>query len=341
MKKLLTSTVLVTGTLLTSALAFSLTAAEASAAEDCGSVTIAEMNWASAGVAANVDKFILENGYDCSVSLVTGDTMPTFTSMNEKGQPDMAPEMWANAVREPLTKAVEDGRLIETVPVLSEGGVEGWWIPKYFADAHPEIKTVEDALAHPELFPAPEDASKGAVYNCPSGWNCEITTSNLFRAYKAGDKGFDLIDSGSAAGLDGSIASAFEKQAGWLGYYWSPTTVLGKYEMVKLDAGVELDQAAWDTCTAVADCPDPKVNAYPVSEVVTVITKDFAKKAGVTMDYVKTRQWDNTTVGKVLAWMDENQGTNEDGARYFFENYEELWSKWLPQDVAEKVKAAL
>ena len=30
--------------------------------------------------------------------------MPTFTSMNEKGVPDVAPELWANAVVEPLTK---------------------------------------------------------------------------------------------------------------------------------------------------------------------------------------------------------------------------------------------
>ena len=52
------------------------------------------MNWASAGVAAYVDKIILENGYGCNVTVVTGDTMPTFASMNEKGQPDMAPEFW-------------------------------------------------------------------------------------------------------------------------------------------------------------------------------------------------------------------------------------------------------
>ena len=34
---------------------------------------------------ANVDKIILEKGYDCEVELVAGATMPTFTSMNEKG----------------------------------------------------------------------------------------------------------------------------------------------------------------------------------------------------------------------------------------------------------------
>ena len=53
----------------------------------CGSLTIAEMNWASAELMANVDKIILEKGYGCDVELVAGATMTTFTSMNEKVNP--------------------------------------------------------------------------------------------------------------------------------------------------------------------------------------------------------------------------------------------------------------
>src|SRR5690606_39170356 len=145
MKKLLASTILATGVY---AMAGSAQAAE------CGDVSIAEMNWASAGVAAYVDKKILEAGYGCNVTVVTGDTMPTFTSMNEKGQPDIAPELWVNAVRTPLDEAIAEDRLVEAAPLLSDGGVEGWWIPKFLADEHPDIKTVQQALEHPELFPA-------------------------------------------------------------------------------------------------------------------------------------------------------------------------------------------
>jgi glycine betaine/proline transport system substrate-binding protein len=310
-------------------------------AADCGDVSIAEMNWASAGVAAHVDKIILESGYGCTVTLVTGDTQPTFASMNEKGEPDIAPELWTNAVRTALDQAIADGRLIEAAPILSDGGVQGWWIPKFLADANPEIKTVQGALKHPELFPAPEDPSKGAVYNCPSGWNCQISTANLFKALGAEKAGFTLVDTGSGAGLDGSIANAFEKKIGWLGYYWAPTAILGKYEMTKLSFDVPLDKKEWDACTAIPDCPNPKVNNYPDTDVFTVVTKAFAEKASVAMDYVKTRKWDNGTVNKVLAWMDDNQATNEDAAKHFLKTYPDLWTKWVSPDVAEKVKAAL
>ena len=67
----------------------------------CGDIQIAEWNWASGELMANVDKIILEEGYDCNVELVPGATTTTFASMNEKGQPDIAGELWINAVREP------------------------------------------------------------------------------------------------------------------------------------------------------------------------------------------------------------------------------------------------
>lgn len=332
MRKLFASTILAAG------LCVFVGAAQAA---ECGEVTIAEMNWASAGVAAHVDKIILEAGYGCDVTLVTGDTMPTFASMNEKGEPDVAPEMWVNTAREVLEKAVAEGRLLQLAPILSDGGVEGWWIPKFIADANPKIKTVQQALEHPELFPAPEDPSKGAVFNCPAGWSCQISTANLYRAFGAKEKGFELIDTGSAAGLDGSIASAFEQKTGWLGYYWAPTAVLGKYDMVKLSFGAAHDKAEWDSCTAVTDCAAPKVNSYPVSDVFTVVTQKFAEKNPIAIDYFKARQWDNHTVGQVLAWMNDNQAQNEEAARHFLVTYPDLWTNWVGADVAAKVKAAL
>ena len=83
-------------------LTFSLTTSAAITATSfaaCGSLTMAEMNWASAELMAQVDKIILEKGYGCDVELVPGATMTTFASMNEKGSPDVAAEQLANAVR--------------------------------------------------------------------------------------------------------------------------------------------------------------------------------------------------------------------------------------------------
>jgi len=323
------------------ALAAAALTATSQASAACGSVTIANMNWQSAEVLAQVDSFILSKGYGCDVELVPGDTMPTLTSMMEKGEPDVAPEAWINAVREPLDAAVKEGHLHYAASSLIDGGVEGIWAPKFIVDAHPDIKTIDDALNHPELFPAPEDPSKGAFYNCPSGWNCQLSAGNAFKAWDAAKRNFVLVDTGSAAGLDGSIAKANERKQGWLGYYWAPTAILGKYAMVKLDAGVPHDSKAWNDCNSKADCANPVRNDWAKSEVMTVITDRFQKAGGPAVDYLQKRGWTNQTVNSLLSWMQSNQASGKDGARQFLKTQPEIWTQWVTPEIAKKVQAAL
>ena len=50
-------------------------------------------------------------------------------------------------------------------------------------------------------------------------------------------KGWMIVETGSAAGLDGSIAKAAERGENWFGYYWSPTALIGKYNMASCRHG--------------------------------------------------------------------------------------------------------
>ena len=206
----------------------------------CGKLVIAEQNWASAELMANVDKIILEKGYGCEVELIPGATMPTFTSMDEKGEPDMNPEQWANAVYTPLKKAVSEKRLIIANKAPITGLGEGWWITPGTVEKIPEIKgmTAMEILEHPEWFPSKEDPSKGAFVGCPAGWGCQLANANLFRAFEMEKKGWVLIDPGSAAGLDGTISKAADSGSPWFGYYWNPTSMVGKYGLIPVDFGV-------------------------------------------------------------------------------------------------------
>ena len=316
--------------------------AGAASAAGCGTVTIASMNWQSAEVLANVDKFILNKGLGCSADITTGDTVPTITSMVEKGQPDVAPEGWVDLLPEVANRGISEGKIVKGATALPDGGVQGWWIPQYIADAHPDIKTISDVLKHPELFPAPEDRSKGAIMNGPQGWGGTVVTTQLYKAFDGDKHNFTLVDTGSAAGLDGSIAKAYERKRGWVGYYWSPTSLLGKYKMVKLDAGVPENMAEWKRCETVADCPDPKPNSWPVDHVYTLMSKKFADRAGPdVVGYLSTRAWSNDTVQTLMAWMTDNQATGEDGAKHFLKENEAIWTKWVSPPVAQKVKAAL
>jgi len=314
---------------------------------DCGKVVIASQNWASAELMAEVDKVILEKGYGCEVELIPGATMPTFASMDEKGAPDMNPEQWANAVYEPLNKAVAEGRLVigNKAPITGLG--EGWWITPGTVEKHPEIKgmTAVEILEHPEWFPFKEDPSKGAFVGCPAGWGCQLANANLFKAFEMEKKGWVLVDPGSAAGLDGSIAKAAEGDKNWFGYYWSPTSIIGKYNMQPVDFGVKFAGSEnWDGCIVKPEqeCADPKPSAWTKSEVNTVVTDNFKKTAGKkAMKFLKKRTYPGDVMNAMLVYMADNQADGADTAIEFLKTQESVWTKWVPSSVAKKVKAAL
>ena len=65
-------------------------------AQDCGEVTITEMDWGSAIIVTQVAKFLLEQGYGCSVTTVPSASVPALASVSETGKPDIITELWTN-----------------------------------------------------------------------------------------------------------------------------------------------------------------------------------------------------------------------------------------------------
>ena len=317
-------------------------ASNAVLADECGNVTIANMNWASATLMANVDAFILEHGFGCRTEIVPGDTMPTGTSMIERGQPDIAPEFWTNNFKEALTRGVDEGRLQLVGQSLSDGGEEGFWVPKYMVEENPELATIEGIMANAELFPHPESRRNFGFFGCPSGWGCQISSTNLFNALDLESAGFDYVDPGSGAALAGAIARAYERGQGWFGYYWAPTSVLGKYEMVKVDlAQGGVDEQHFVDCISQADCVDPRPTNYIPSPVWTVTTTAFAQRMPQATEYLAKRSFTNADMNVLLAWIEDNQADGDVAMEHFMKNNADTWRAWLPAEAADRVAAAV
>lgn len=315
--------------------------ASARASEPCGKITIADMNWSSATFIAHVDQFILSHGYACDAELVPGDTMPTTVSMIERGEPDIAPELWSNSARDTIDNAVAAKILRVAGSSLSDGGEEGFWIPQYMVDKDPSMASIAGVLANAKLFKHPEDRSKSGFFGCPSGWNCQISTAHLFDALKLADAGFELVDPGSSAGLAGSLAKAYERGEAWFGYYWAPTAVLGKYKMVKVDFGSGIDFDHFTNCTTQEECEVPKATMYPPAPVHTITTNAFASKLPAVFEYLTKRSFTNAQMNTLLAWMEDNQAEGDVVMEEFLKNYESTWTLWVSPEVATKVKRAL
>ena len=310
-------------------------------AQSCDSVTIADMNWSSATFMAALDRFILDHGYGCDASVVPGDTMPTGTSMMEKGEPDVAPELWSNSFKDALDLGVKEGRLLIAGKSLSDGGEEGFWVPKYLVDQDPSLATIKGVKAKAAMFKNPEDPDSSMFMGCPSGWNCQITAGHLFTALNLEAAGFQIVDPGSGAGLAGSIEKSYNRQEPWFGYYWAPTALLGRYDMVKVDFGSGIDVAHYDDCITQNECENPQPTMYPPSLVQTVVAAGFAKRVPEAFAYLQRRAFTNAFMNGFLAWMDENQTDGETAAIHFLQTEEDVWTKWVSAEVAAKVRSSV
>ncbi|MEH6576411.1 MAG: ABC transporter substrate-binding protein [Amphritea sp.] len=298
---------------------------------DCGEVVITEMNWASSALITSVSKFIMEQGYGCTVQTVPSGTLPAVTSIAETGKPDIATEIWLNSV--PLYTELEaKGKIVTAAKVFSDGGQEGWWIPKYLADKHPELKTIDGILANPELV-------GGRFHNCPVGWGCRTANDNLKVAYDLAGHNVEVFDHGSGETLAASIASAYDNKEPWFGYYWGPTAVLGKYPMVKVDIG-PYNKDIHD-CTQSKECATPGKGGFPAAPVLTGVTKDFADREPEILALMQNVSFESGLLSQLLAWQEENKASADETAVYFLTTQKDVWSEWISDDAKKNLAAIL
>ena len=302
-----------------------------SAAADCGKVSITEMDWASSQVVTAVAAFLMEQGYGCEVQKVPSSTVPALTSLAETGEPDILTEVWANST--PAYEGLlEEGKLVELGNVLSDGGVEAWWIPAYLAESNPELTTWDGIMANPA-------AVGGKFHDCPSGWACDIINNNNLIAADIEGSGLERFQHGSGETLQTSIAAAYDAKEPWFGYYWAPTAVLGKYPMVQVE--VPAYDAEAHTCNGDVDCTTPGFSAYPASKVVTAASQAFVDREPEAAALLANLSFTNAQMGEVLAWRLDNNASNEEAAVYFLSTYKDVWGDWLNDEAKGKLAALL
>lgn len=328
-------------TALAALMASGMAMAQPAVAADCGSaenVTIAEMTWLSAAALAHVTQKILAAGYGCDTELVPGDTVPTATSMLTRSTPSIAPELWVSTVQAQWDEMQAKGNVYKASDIFSGGGQDGLWVPGYVLEQHPEIKTIEDLAANWAVFEDSQNPGKGRLYNGPPGWASEVIITNYYKALKLEDS-FELFSPGSGENLKASIARAVAQNKPWVGYYWGPSDVVGKFKLVRL--GMPESDREKFTCLTDINCADPQVTGWAAGEVAVAVVSDLKDKAPDVAEFLSKMQVPNDEISAVLAWGDDNGATAEEVATHFLKNNEAIWTAWVPADVAEKVRASL
>ena len=331
-KKLLST--IITTSVLSFGAATTATAAEP-VCEVNRTINFGGMSWESNLVLTDVHRFILENGYGCKTDTLPTESLPALAAL-ERGDLDVSSEVWPNNLGNIWDKVEMRGKVIRSGEIFLAH--EAWYIPKYTQERFPDLKSVADLPKYKDEFTDPENPSKGRFYGCPAGWSCEVSSSNLFDAYDLGDT-FTYYQPGTGSAQKAALISDYRRKNNIVFYYWSPTPLVGLLDLVELKLP-DYNKEKF-LCLTDVNCENPEPSGYPASPAFIALNKKFAEEAPTLKAYFDSNKIPLDVLNSALAEMEKTGDDSVDIAKWFLTEHPEVWTEWVPEDVAERVQAAL
>ncbi|WP_188574021.1 ABC transporter substrate-binding protein [Tistrella bauzanensis] len=332
-----------------SAAIFAASTGAAQAETYCGdgkTVTFAGIDWESGAFITEVMKTILSEGYDCKVDSIPGNSV-TLEQATANNDVQIFAEEWIG--RSDVWNNAADAGQVVSVGKTFVGASEGWYVPAYVIKGDsergvepmaPDLKSVSQ-LTDPaivKLFTDPEEPSKGRFLNCPSGWTCEGVNTAKLQAYKLTDA-YVNFRPGTGTALDAAIASAYLQREPALFYYWTPTAIMGKYDLIKLDEPA-YDEACWTELTSSTGSRE-RGCAFPAVEVAYGLNAQFAKDAPEIVAMLEKATFPLAEVNASLAYMVDEKAEAADAAKHFLATKGDVWGGWVSAETKAKIDAAV
>ena len=235
--------------------------------------------------------------------------------------------------------------------IVFDDQVQAFYVPRYVIEGDaergiepmaPDLRSVEDLPRYADLFRDPEQPGMGRFHNCILGWQCELINHVKLHAYGLTDA-YNSFEPGTGIALGASMEAAYVRGEPWLGYYWSPTWLLGTLDMVRLEEPAYSD-ACWAEMEAYLDRPEDATTAcaYPQGTSAVVVGGAFHEAAPeAILDFLGAVRVPSDTISELLAHMQRTGDDPYGAARHYLATRPEVWTEWVPEDVAERVLAAL
>jgi len=310
--------------LLAAGLSFGLLVAGTAQADNwCASkpVKFAGVNWESGMLLTELMGFVLQHGYDCTIDSIPGNSITLEQALGNNDIQVFAEEWIGRS--EAWNKAAAAGKVVG-VGAPIEGATEGWYVPRYLVEGEgakaPNLKSIADLGQYAELFRDPEEPGKGRFYNCPAGWTCELENTQMLQSYGLSDK-YTNFRPGTGPALDAAIVSATKRKQPILTYYWSPTPLLGRVDMVQLK---------------------PRDGEEKRIQVQAGLSKPFHDAAPELVAVLSRVNVPIELLNRTLAEQAEAKQDAPTAAKALLKAHPELWQAWVTDAAARsKIQAAL
>ncbi len=305
-----------------------------------GEIKFADVGWDSVRFNNAVAGLIAQSGYGYTWSETSGST-PIMHEALTKGEIDVNMEEWTDNIQ---SYAIDlKAGLLQEMGTNFDDNIQGFYVPRYVIEGDasrgiepmaPDLKTVQDLKKYASLFKDPEDPSKGRIYGAIPGWEVnEIMKKKV--SFNGLDSMYNYFQPGSDSALSAAFTSAYQKGEPIVGYYWSPTWLLGKLDMVLLEDVPYTDAASYKEGRT----------ACPSVDVTIATSNSFANNPN-NADYcsfLKRYRTSSALINEALAHMQDNPGVSyTDTAKWFLTEHQDLIDQWVQDpDKAEAVKASL
>jgi len=317
-----------------------------------GTIKFHDGQWETLSLHNALAMYITEHGYGYPVEEIEG-TTGTMKVALPLGDLDVNMEMWRQNISEWYEEQIALGKLTDLAGTtdnvedgakgqILESSIQAFYIPTYIAEENPGLKSVSDLPDYWELFKDQEDPSKGVMVNCIIGWQCQKIVRAKWHAYGLYDT-YNVMEPGAAAAIDANMKGAYDAKKPVLTYYWEPTKLLNDLDMTRLEEPewTQKCQDALDAAVEAEPYESTEGCGFPIGDVHTGVNNYLFERAPEVVTFLGNIFVGALALDDLTTWRKDNEKDFDEAAIYYLKNNEATWTKWVPTDIADKVKAAL
>ncbi|MER8154806.1 ABC transporter substrate-binding protein [Streptomyces sp. NPDC094472] len=282
------------------------------------SVTLSVQSWVGAQSNVAVAQYLLEHELGYRVDTVQVDEIPAWDALSQ-GRVDAILEDWGHPEQE--QRYVKDKKLIVPGGGLGVTGHIGWWVPKYFADKHPDVLNWKNLNKYAKTFKTAESGGKGQLLDGSPSYvtNDKALVKNLKLNYQ-------IVFSGSEAAQITQIKQFAKGKKPFLTYWYEPQWLFNQVPMVEVKLPKYTDECANE---GTKD-PESIDCAYPTTPLQKYLNADFAKQGGKASAFLKKFHWTKQDQNEVSELIASKGMSAQDAAKKWVEAHPDVWKKWMP-----------
>ena len=303
-----------------SAPAASQAAASPSAASSapCGTVNIAVNPWVGYRADAAVVGYLLKNQLGCTVVDKNLDEQPSWQGF-PTGEVDVILENWGH--EDLAAKYITTDKVAQDAGQTGNEGIIGWYVPKFFVDANPDILTAKTDPTvlnkYAAQFKTSESGDKGQLLDGATSF-----VTNDQGMINGFGLNFKVVYSGSEAASNKAIQSAIDKQQPIIAYYYTPNWFSAKVDLVHIE--LPAWTAGCDTNPKLIKCD------YPPYHLNKVVSTKFATSGSPAYTLISKFNWTNDDQNLVASYIQSDNMSDDDAAKKWLDANTAKWQAWMP-----------